>query len=477
MSSKRCINGVTKSKLCGDVKCDFCRSRSFASEKEKCQNWNYELNKGITPLDVFRRSGDKYLMTCKKHGKYPHNYMVSPNNIIRYKKLGCPFCSSKELCSNQDCESCFNKSLASSEYADRWSKENDKTAREVFLGSPGYGIFDCYVCGHEFEKIIANLKSSFCPYCSNNTFLCGSSECDWCYPKSFASHPASKKLCQKYEYINPYAIALGCHDSFPFECDCSDNDNFKHEYEQSINSITTHGKGCPYCCVPCHRLCGREDCHVCEPKSFYSNPRHKNLCDKTINPRLLHLHSGEKHDFECNKGHLFSMLLNSVSNGQWCPGCYKKTEEMVKEVLVSNFPDTKRERYLFMIVKKGKDEKIFGRFKFDFYIPSLKIAIEVDGRQHFEQVSNWTDPELTLFKDVYKMKLALINKITVIRILQEDVYYNRYDWMAELLIHIKKYEEPRVIYLGDTNIYRKHKKCCNSDSIEELCDKIKSFKI
>ena len=38
---------------------------------------------------------------------------------------------------------------------------------------------------------------------------------------------------------------------------------------------------------------------------------------------------------------------------------------------------------------------------FDFYIPDLDLIIELDGDQHFEQVSNWTPCNKTREKDVH----------------------------------------------------------------------------
>ena len=45
----------------------------------------------------------------------------------------------------------------------------------------------------------------------------------------------------------------------------------------------------------------------------------------------------------------------------------------------------------------------------------------MDGQQHFEQISNWTSPEIQIEKDKYKMKCANDNAFSVIRLLQDDV--------------------------------------------------------
>ena len=54
------------------------------------------------------------------------------------------------------------------------------------------------------------------------------------------------------------------------------------------------------------------------------------------------------------------------------------------------------------------------------------------------------------------MKCANENGLSVIRILQEDLYYDRYDWLSELDTTINKIIEERVvqnIYLCKNNEY------------------------
>jgi hypothetical protein len=55
------------------------------------------------------------------------------------------------------------------------------------------------------------------------------------------------------------------------------------------------------------------------------------------------------------------------------------------------------------------------------------------------------------------MKCANNNYYSVIRILQEDVYKNKYDWLNELILNIEKFtNENRVqnIYMCKNNEYK-----------------------
>ena len=76
---------------------------------------------------------------------------------------------------------------------------------------------------------------------------------------------------------------------------------------------------------------------------------------------------------------------------------------------------------------------------FDFCVPEYKIIIELDGPQHFRQIMNWKSPEEQHRTDKFKEECANNNGYSVIRLLQEDVLYDTYDWVKELylsLIHI-----------------------------------------
>ena len=67
-----------------------------------------------------------------------------------------------------------------------------------------------------------------------------------------------------------------------------------------------------------------------------------------------------------------------------------------------------------------------------------KIIVELDGEHHMIQVGKWKTPEHNHSRDVYKMKCANDNGFSIIRILQDDVFHNKYDWLPELLININK---------------------------------------
>ncbi len=101
-----------------------------------------------------------------------------------------------------------------------------------------------------------------------------------------------------------------------------------------------------------------------------------------------------------------------------------------------------------------KDKK---HLPFDFVIEERKVIIELDGEQHWVQVAKWKTPEHNRARDLYKMKCANEQGYSVIRIVQEDVHKNKYDWLTELCRNIDKIAlDNRVqnIYMCKMNEYK-----------------------
>jgi len=84
---------------------------------------------------------------------------------------------------------------------------------------------------------------------------------------------------------------------------------------------------------------------------------------------------------------------------------------------------------------------------FDFMIGD--ILIELDGEQHFTQVSNWDTPENVQVKDVEKIQKAVKEGYSVIHLLQRDVWNDTYDWKKVLQATMEELEgsPPQCIFL------------------------------
>jgi very-short-patch-repair endonuclease len=288
-------------------------------------------------------------------------------------------CSSKRLCDNVDCQTCFEKSFSSHEKSKYWSEKNgDVNPSQVFKGTGNKYWFDCDICGHKFEsalKHITSLKPSWCPYCANPPQkLCEKEECKTCCNKSFASHEKSKYWSVKNGDIKPRQVFKGSSNKkYWFDCD------YGHEFESSLNEITGQ-------------------------------------------------------------------------HNTWCPICVNKTEKKLYEQLLQIYPNLVsqfRVDWCKNIISKRN-------LPFDFVLEEQKVIIELDGNQHFVQVMNWKTPEEQFENDQYKEKCANENGYSVIRIIQEDVWNDAYDWLNELNQNICKITSEitiQNIYMCKNNEY------------------------
>ena len=132
-----------------------------------------------------------------------------------------------------------------------------------------------------------------------------------------------------------------------------------------------------------------------------------------------------------------------------CPSCINKTEYKFFEKIKEIYPTIKRQYK----VKWCKNKQYL---PYDFAIEELKIIIELDGEQHFTQVSNWTSPEIQIEKDKFKTECANQNGFSVIRLLQDDVSKDKFDWLNEIQLSVSKIMDektPQNIFICKNNQY------------------------
>ncbi|AVR53131.1 restriction endonuclease [Marseillevirus Shanghai 1] len=330
-----------------------------------------------------------------------------------------------------ECGKCFEKSFASHKKVEFWSFEKNKqTPREVFTCSNKKFWFECGRCSHSFEMGLNNVsKGYFCPFCGNKK-LCSLDECKMCFAKSFASHEKVKYWDSEKNKQTPRDVFACSHKKFWFRCG-----KCKHSFEMGLGDASK-GYFCPFCSSK--KLCSSAKCKTCFEKSFASHEKAEfwNEEKNKQSPREVFLNTHRKHWFKCEKGHEFNSSLYNTSTGHWCPLCKNKTEAKLLSFLKEHFKDPIHQ----FKVSWCKNPETDKHLPFDFCVS--KTIIELDGRQHFEQVSNWRSPENQQRLDRYKEECAVKNGYSVVRILQEDVWNDKIDWKELLLGHIKDCEVP-----------------------------------
>ncbi|AYV75148.1 MAG: restriction endonuclease [Terrestrivirus sp.] len=308
--------------------------------------------------------------------------------------------------------------------------------------------FDCNKCNHTFQTQLScvTYRNHWCPYCANIK-LCNDSICDYCIKKSFKSHPKSKYWSDK-NGVTPDKVFKSAHSKFIFNCD-----KCPHEFLIRLNDLSQQNCWCPHCANK--SFCQKDFCVDCYKKSFATHYRSKYWSIRNgILPHKVFLNTNSKFFFNCKDcKNEFEASVNDISqHDSWCPHCVNKTETKLLTILKNYYPSiicqTKFEWC------KNKETQNF--LPFDFTINEFRIIIELDGIQHFEQIGKWKSPDEIHKRDVYKMNCANKHNWSIIRLLQEDVLYDKYDWLTELIENINKIkvdEKIQNIYMAKTNIY------------------------
>ena len=455
-SNNRWCPYCSNHKLCDDNDCSICYNKSFASHK-KSKYWHPTKNGNVKPRDIFKGTHDKYWFKCPNKD-CNHDFEIGICHITSKDNSWCQYCCIpvKMMCKFnfpfKDCNFCYNNSFASHEKAKYWhpTKNGDITPRDIFKGTDKKYWFKCPTCKHDFEKVLNKITSNnrWCPYCSNQK-LCEFNfplkDCSICYNKSFASH-------KKAEYwhptkngdITPRDIFKGTDKKYWFKCP---NKDCNHDFEMIIFCITRiNNTWCPYCCNPSKKKCEFnfpfKDCNFCYNKTFASHKKAEYwhpTKNGDITPRDIFKGTHKKYWFKCNKGcDDFEMQIHNItSHNRWCPSCKLKTEHKFYKYLQDNKEilniKTIERKYRPDWANLKDTHQTF--YEYDFYIElnnDKKIIIEIDGRQHYTQVSNWGSPLLNQIRDYIKEKLAINKEINIIRLNQEDLLQDVNDWKIKL---------------------------------------------
>jgi very-short-patch-repair endonuclease len=220
----------------------------------------------------------------------------------------------------------------------------------------------------------------------------------------------------------------------------------RHNHEYQVNNVI-RGDECPYCSIK-PKLCGREDCKHCYSRSFAATPRGKYWSSKNkFKPWQVAKSSGKKFLLDCpDCDTCFPATLNSItSRGTFCPNCYNKTEKL----LLEHLNDACDEEITREATLSGCGDK--RPFRYDCMIKKWKLILELDGEQHFENVSFFKtmDLEENQKRDQYKTAFAVNRGYTVLRMLRMDVWENRNNWKDRLKVHLRAHKKPRAILMDE----------------------------
>jgi very-short-patch-repair endonuclease len=262
--------------------------------------------------------------------------------------------------------------------------------------------------------------------------------------------------------FQPHEVHMNSRKLCKFTCD-----QCHHSFDNWLDNIVK-GVWCPYCANK-KRCNDTLSCEICLNKTFHSfdgktsSGKLKVDCWSKTNKQQPHevaLYCNDKFEFTCDAcQHPFSTSLDNIVKGKWCPTCKNKTEKLVLE-FVQNLYSKKDVKRQF----KHQKVRNIRELPFDICILSHKIIIEVDGRQHFEDVSHFdSKAKNQCQRDCEKMRIIFEEGYSIIRIVQEDVWTEktRDHMLRKLSMGIQECidsESPMIHYLSiEEHMYQKHK--------------------
>ena len=283
-----------------------------------------------------------------------------------------------------------------------WDYEKNTISPQSILWKSSQKAWWICSLGHSYDTRICHrtdpTKPSSCPYCSvpARKILIGFNDLKTTNPEILLEWDYQKNK------VKPTEISKGYSRKVWWKCQKG------HSYKQSvpyrIKKFTEgHEETCPYCS---HQklLKGFNDFATEHPELLKEWDYKKNK----IQPDEVMSCSHQKVWWKCPFGHSYNTYLyNRTGNiHSKCPICDKENH--------TSFPEQAIYYYVKKIYKdtRNSDQDTIG-MELDIYIPSIKTAIEYDGR-------HWHDKSKT---DEQKNQLCLQNHIRLIRIREKGLKF------------------------------------------------------
>jgi hypothetical protein len=430
-------------------------SSIIETHPEIVKQWHPTKNEELKPENFTFGSNKKVWWLCEK--KCPEGCLHEWEAFIcvrcKEESTGCSFCSRRKTCiHNSIIETHPN-------IAKEWHySKNGDLKPEMFSYGSGQKVWwlcekKCPEgCFHEWETTVASrCRPTECLFCQNIK-ICKHQSILYTHPEVAKQwHPT------KNGDLKPEMFSHGSDKRIWWLCEKICSEGCLHEWEARISERCkkNNSQGCSFCGGK--KLCLHNTLKFLYPESIKQWHPTKN---GDLKPEMFSPGSGQKIWWICikNKNHIWNAIINSryCNGNSSCPYCFKKSESKLYDILIKkyNFVDSQ------FVIKGSHGEnkkKTNLMYKYDFFIPELNLIIEMDGMQHFKQVSNWVCPLKTQERDVFKMRQALKKGISIIRILQEDIWNHDENFILSLLDkYLIKYPKPKVIYFDRNNLYNNH---------------------
>ena len=214
--------------------CPYCSSKKILKGYNDLQtvnptladDWNYEKNNGLTPVDVMPNSGQKVWWKCQRG----HEWQATIGS--RNGGRGCPYCSGWYVIKGENDLQTVNPSVAN-----EWNyeKNNGLAPMDVMPNSNKKAWWKCSN-GHEWQATINSRNNGIgCPYCSGRYAVKGENDLQTVNPTL-----AKEWNYEKNNGLTPVDVMPNSAKKVWWKC------RKGHEWQTTIDS-RNRGTGCPVC--------------------------------------------------------------------------------------------------------------------------------------------------------------------------------------------------------------------------------------
>lgn len=245
-----------------------------------------------------------------------------------------------------------------------WEANADLAPNKITYGSHKKAWWKCSKCGYKWQATIKQrtLSHTGCPACSGKILILGKNDLLTIRPDIAAQwHPF------KNGSLRPQDVTYGWGKKVWWKCQ-----NCGYEWQTTPNNRTRKSDNkCP-CCVNKVVVKGKNDFATTHPELAKEWHPTKN---GDLTPEKITYGCSKKVWWKCPHGHEYLSTSANRANGTNCPICNngRKTsfaEQAFYYYIKQVFPDA---------INRYK-AKFLGLMEFDIFIPSIKCAIEYDGK-------------------------------------------------------------------------------------------------
>lgn len=245
-----------------------------------------------------------------------------------------------------------------------------------------------------------------------------------------------------------------------------------------------HGDTRASCCFVCKEddmidiESPRCKCGACVPSFGFDGDKRPTRCATCKEDGMMIINARRCASSECN---------THVQSSMWFPYCARCYATMhPDDPLVKERNKTEGKIFHFLCaslgghncvarnVKGTRAPQWAGAYELDFLLAPCMVNIECDGGQHFEHVAYFGNHG-NLERDTLKTTLCVSNGVSVIRVIQKDIWHEKYDWklllrsMISFAVDAFRKGTPVVLFGtrdGDDTRYASHMKDLQGNASE-----------